>query len=226
MAPPGETAEMPDLHLFYSVEAPEKELDDLAGRLASLPTIAGAYVTPAPQPAGADTGAVAYVEEEAVNSMAPAAAEAPPTTQDFTGRQGYLERARRIFDTAFAMQASVKRHAALRLMGRPTFCFSFRSDEFNVYHVNDFMKGRGWRFNGQQDPDAIHMCVTGPQTQPGVVAAFDRDLAEAVSYARSPAQPVPLSAGIYGGGAAGRTDPAAIEAFFLQVMDALTDGAT
>ena len=141
------------------------------------------------------------------------------------GRQGYRERARRIFDTAFAMQASVKRHRELHLMGHPTFCFSFRSDDFDIYHVNDFMKGRGWRFNGQQNPDAIHMCVTGPQTQPGVVEAFDRDLAEAVTYARHPAQPVPLSAGIYGGGGAGRTDPAALEAFFLQVMDALTDGA-
>jgi glutamate/tyrosine decarboxylase-like PLP-dependent enzyme len=142
------------------------------------------------------------------------------------GRQGYRERARRVFDTAFAMQAAVKRHASLRLMGRPTFCFSFRSDEFNVYHVNDFMKTRGWRFNGQQNPDAIHMCVTGPQTQPGVVEAFDRDLAGAVEYARHPPQPLPMSAGVYGGGGVGRTDAAALEAFFLQVMDALTDGAS
>jgi len=140
------------------------------------------------------------------------------------GRRGYLERAKRIFDTAFAMQASVQRHEELRLMGRPTFCFSFRSDAFDVYHVNDFMKTRGWRFNGQQKPDAIHMCVTGPQTQPGVVEAFDRDLAEAVAYARHPPQATPRSAGIYGGGGVALGDPAAIEAFFLQVMDALTDG--
>jgi glutamate/tyrosine decarboxylase-like PLP-dependent enzyme len=140
------------------------------------------------------------------------------------GRQGYLERARRIFDAAFAMQASVKRHADLRMMGRPTFCFSFRSDAFDIYHVNDFMKTRGWRFNGQQNPNAIHMCVTGPQTQPGVVDSFDRDLAEAVAYARNPPQAAPRSAGIYGGGGVALDDPAAIEAFFLQVMDALTDG--
>ena len=140
------------------------------------------------------------------------------------GRRGYLERARRIFDVAFSMQASVKRHADLRMMGRPTFCFSFRSDAFNIYHVNDFMKARGWRFNGQQNPSAIHMCVTGPQTQPGVVDNFDRDLAEAVVYARNPPQAAPRSAGIYGGGGVALDDPAAIEAFFLQVMDALTDG--
>ena len=84
-------------------------------------------------------------------------------------------------------------------MGSPTFCFSFTSDEFDIYHVNDFMKMRGWRFNGQQYPSAIHMCVTGPQTQPGVVERFGADLAEAVAYARRPDQPVPKSGALYGG---------------------------
>jgi hypothetical protein len=68
------------------------------------------------------------------------------------------------------------------------------------------------------------MCVTGPQTQPGVVEAFDRDLAEAVAHARHPPQPVPRSAGVYGGGGVVLDDPAAIESFFLHVMDAITDG--
>jgi glutamate/tyrosine decarboxylase-like PLP-dependent enzyme len=115
------------------------------------------------------------------------------------GRRGYREKARRVFETAFAMQAEVRKHPALRLMGSPTFCFSFTSDEFDIYHVNDAMKQRGWRFNGQQFPSAIHMCVTGPQTQPGVVERFGADLAEAVAYARRPAQPVPRSGALYGG---------------------------
>lgn len=115
------------------------------------------------------------------------------------GRQGYLEKARRIFATAFAMQDEVHRHPALRLMGTPTFCFSFTSDEFDIYHVNDAMKRRGWRFNGQQYPSAIHMCVTGPQTRAGVVERFGADLAEAVAYARHPEQPIPRSGALYGG---------------------------
>jgi hypothetical protein len=84
-------------------------------------------------------------------------------------------------------------------MGSPTFCFSFTSDAFDIYHVNDFMKTRGWRFNGQQFPSAIHMCVTGPQTQIGVAERFGVDLAEAVAYARAPEQPVPRSGALYGG---------------------------
>jgi len=114
------------------------------------------------------------------------------------GREGYLAKARRIFETAYAMQDVVRSHRELRIMGTPSFCFSFTSDEFDIYHVNDFMKRRGWRFNGQQRPNAIHMCVTGPQTQPGVVERFAADLAEAVSYALAPPRPQPKSGSLYG----------------------------
>lgn len=141
------------------------------------------------------------------------------------GKQGYRAKAKQIFDTAFAMQDAVKSHSELRLMGQPTFCFSFTSDEFNIYHVNDFLVTRGWRFNGQQHPGAIHMCVTGPQTQAGVVEAFASDLAEAVAYAKNPARPTPKSGGIYGGGEG--LDMEQIEAskkMFLQgALDAFTD---
>jgi len=115
------------------------------------------------------------------------------------GREGYLRYAKSIFETAFAMQEVVQSHDELRLMGEPTFCFSFTSDLFDIYHVNDFMHGRGWRFNGQQYPNAIHMCVTRPQTQPGVVDRFAADLAGAVEYARAPELDTPKSGAIYGG---------------------------
>jgi glutamate/tyrosine decarboxylase-like PLP-dependent enzyme len=115
------------------------------------------------------------------------------------GREGYLRYAKQIFETAFAMQDAVRSHPELRILGKPTFCFSFLSDEFDIYHVYDFMRTRGWRFNGQQHPNAIHMAVTRPQTQPGVVDAFAKDLAEAVPYAKSPPTDRPKSAAIYGG---------------------------
>ena len=82
------------------------------------------------------------------------------------------------------MQDAVTAHPELRLVGRPTFLFSFTSDEFDIYHVNDFMRTRGWRFNGQQYPNALHMAVTRPQTQPEVVPEFAADLADAVAYAK------------------------------------------
>jgi hypothetical protein len=61
------------------------------------------------------------------------------------------------------------------------------------------MRERGWRFNGQQYPNAIHMAVTRPQTQPGVLDAFRTDLSDAVAYARDHRDDAPKSGAIYGG---------------------------
>jgi len=119
------------------------------------------------------------------------------------GRDGYRRYAEAIFATAAAMQAAVRSHAELRVLGSPTFLFSFTSDEFDIYHVNDFMRTRGWRFNGQQYPNAIHMAVTRPQTQPGLAESFAADLAQAVDYAREHKDETPASGAIYGGVAGG-----------------------
>lgn len=137
------------------------------------------------------------------------------------GREGYLAHAKAIFDTAFKMQEVVTSHPELRLMGKPTFCFSFTSDVFNIYHLNDFMKLRGWRFNGQQYPDAIHLAVTRPQTQPGVVERFSQDLAEAVVYAKNPPDEQPNTGAIYGGVPGGLTPEA--DLFIRQIMVSMLD---
>lgn len=119
------------------------------------------------------------------------------------------------------MQDAVKSHPELRLMGDPTFCFSFTSDEFDIYHVNDFMRLRGWRLNGQQYPNSIHMAVTRPQTQPGVVEKFADDLADAVPYAVEHRAEAPKSASIYGGVEGGMTDEA--DEFIRAVMADMLD---
>jgi len=137
------------------------------------------------------------------------------------GREGYRRYAEQIFATAATMQAAVRSHPELRILGQPTFLFSFTSDEFDVYHVNDAMRERGWRFNGQQYPNALHMAVTRPQTQPGVAEAFAADLAEAVAYARVQ-EGAPRSGAVYGGVAGGLTDEADdfIRLMMSQMMDA------
>jgi glutamate/tyrosine decarboxylase-like PLP-dependent enzyme len=146
------------------------------------------------------------------------------------GRKGYRDRARRIFDTAFAMQEAVLSHPELHLMGAPTFCFSFTSAELDIYHVNDAMAERGWRFNGQQNPAALHLAVTGPQLQPGLVETFTQDLADAVAYARTPGLGQPRSAAIYGVGSGvdgglAALPPEALTGLIGMFLDALTDGA-
>jgi sphinganine-1-phosphate aldolase len=139
------------------------------------------------------------------------------------GRDGYRRYAREIFETASAMQQAVRSHRELRILGDPTFLFSFTSDDFDVYHVNDFMRKRGWRFNGQQYPNALHMAVTRPQTQPGVLERFSVDLADAVAYAteQEAAGTPPVSGAIYGGVAGGMTGEA--DEFIRAVMADMMD---
>jgi glutamate/tyrosine decarboxylase-like PLP-dependent enzyme len=137
------------------------------------------------------------------------------------GRAGYRRYAKAIFETAAAMQDAVRSHPELRIIGQPTFLFSFTSDAFDVYHVNDFMRLRGWRFNGQQYPNALHMAVTRPQTQAGLADAFATDLSEAVVYAVEHAAEAPRSGAIYGGVAGGMTDEA--DEFIRTVMADMLD---
>ncbi|HEY7938508.1 MAG TPA: aspartate aminotransferase family protein, partial [Acidimicrobiales bacterium] len=76
-------------------------------------------------------------------------------------------------------------------------------------------------FNGQQYPNAVHMAVTRPQTQPGVTEAFATDLADAVAYASEHAAETPKSGAIYGGVAGGMTDEA--DEFIKMVMSDMLD---
>ncbi len=137
------------------------------------------------------------------------------------GSAGYRKYAKEIFDTAEMMKKTVESYDELRILGSPSFLFSFTSDEFDIYHVNDFMKQLGWRFNGQQYPNAIHMAVTRPQTKPGVAESFANDLAQAVDYAKAHKDDAPLSGAIYGGVAGGMTQEAdeVIKMFMAQMMD-------
>jgi glutamate/tyrosine decarboxylase-like PLP-dependent enzyme len=137
------------------------------------------------------------------------------------GRAGYRRYAKEIFETSAAMQDAIRSHPSLRLMGTPSFLFSFTSDEFDVYLVNDFLRTRGWRMNGQQYPNAIHMAVTRPQTQPGVVERWTLDLADAVEYAQAHRDEAAKSGAIYGGVVGGMSAEA--DEFIRAVMADMMD---
>jgi sphinganine-1-phosphate aldolase len=137
------------------------------------------------------------------------------------GRSGYRAYAEQIFSTAFAMQESVRAHSELRIIGNPSFLFAFTSDVFDVYHVNDFLRQRGWRLNGLQYPNALHLAVTRPQTQAGVVENWTKDLAEAVAYANERKNQPAKSSAIYGGVAEGLSSEA--DQFIRSVMGDMLD---
>ena len=137
------------------------------------------------------------------------------------GRSGYRRYAEQIFSTSATMQAAVRSHDSLRIMGQPSFLFSFTSDEYDVYLVNDFLRTRGWRMNGQQYPNAIHMAVTRPQTQPGVAEKWAIDLGDAVAFALAHQDEAAKSGAIYGGVAGGMSEEADffIKAVMADMMD-------
>jgi hypothetical protein len=86
---PSAIGPVPDLSVYYHVEAPAGDLEGLAQELAASEGVQGAYVKPAGEP-------------PALNDMAPAAEDAPPTTPDFVANQLYLEAAPGGVDARYA----------------------------------------------------------------------------------------------------------------------------
>lgn len=78
---------LPDLSVFYRVEAPDDRLDELAENLIQQPLVEAAYVKPP-----AELAQVTTVEatRPPINDMAPLSIDAPPTTPNFIARQNYL----------------------------------------------------------------------------------------------------------------------------------------
>ena len=103
------------------------------------------------------------------------------------GREGYLAIAADIFRTAAELRGVIESHADLCVLGNPLFNVAFTTTEqsgLDIFHVNDLLASRRWRLNGLQLPAAVHFCITRPNTQPGVIARFADDLADALTYAR------------------------------------------
>jgi len=117
----------------------------------------------------------------------------------YLGEEGYLKAAESIMAVADQIKTGIEAIDELTLIGDPTFVVSFRSDEVDVYHINDFMKTKGWRFNVLQLPPALHFCVTMPQTfAENVAGRFLEDLDAGVAYARSKAGTVAETTALYG----------------------------
>ncbi len=108
------------------------------------------------------------------------------------GRDGYLDAARRILETAARIREGIEAIPGLRLLGHSLFVHAFTSDEFDIYRVLDQMTERHWSLNGLHHPSCVHVCVTLRHTQPGVghtqpsvAERFLADLAESVDYVRA-----------------------------------------
>ena len=100
-------------------------------------------------------------------------------------------------------------HPELRILGDPTFLFSFTSDEFDMYHVNDFMRDAGLAL---QRPAVPERAAHGGHPAPDPARAWPRP-SPPTSPTPSPTPRAhrasrPRRAPIYGGVAGGMTDEA------------------
>lgn len=135
------------------------------------------------------------------------------------GEEGYLDAARRIMRAAETIKLGAAGIPELTIIGRPTFCIGFMSEAVDIYRVNDLLNERGWRLNGLQRPPGFHLCVTLPQTGPGIAERFVEDLRAGVAYAKQPHSEPPRSGAVYGGGAAA-IDPSVAEEMMRMYIDA------
>jgi len=134
------------------------------------------------------------------------------------GKEGYMKRAKQIFEVNKRMKDVVRNIPELKLIGDSLFITAVGSHQFNIYHVNDYLKTKGWRMNGQQHPNGFHFCITGPQvTNAGIVEEFEKDLKAAVEYAKVQ-KGDPKSAAMYGG-AGKEIDPS----MYMPMLTAYTD---
>ncbi len=134
------------------------------------------------------------------------------------GKEGYMKRAKGIFEVNAKLKNVVRSIPELKLFGDSLFMTAIGSDAFNIYHVNDYLKTKGWRMNGQQHPNGFHFCVTGPQiTNGNIVEDFETDLKAAVEYAKAQ-KGDPKSAAMYGG-AGKEVDPS----MYVPMLTAYTD---
>ena len=142
-----------------------------------------------------------------------------------TGREGYLAAAKQIYDAAQRMVAGIRdRMPQIEVIGDPIFLVAFRSDEVDVYLVNDELKRRGWRMNALQLPAALHFCVTRPNTAPELIDRYLEDLEASVAYAVAHAGQPAESGAMYGfsGTVEGN---AAVEGLMGGYLDAMHDTA-
>ena len=117
----------------------------------------------------------------------------------YLGEEGYLQAAKSIMQVAEDIKQGIAMIPELEIIGDPTFVISFRSDEIDIFHVNDDMAAKGWRFNCLQLPPALHFCVTMPQTMvPDVATRFIDDLRSSVAYAKQAAGTQAKSSALYG----------------------------
>jgi glutamate/tyrosine decarboxylase-like PLP-dependent enzyme len=99
----------------------------------------------------------------------------------FLGEEGYLHLAKETYDTTRRLIDGVGRIDGLRIWGEPDMTVvALGSDAHDIFAIGDVLNARGWHFDRQDSPPALHL-MTSPRHS-HVVDEFLSDLRYAVEH--------------------------------------------
>lgn len=104
----------------------------------------------------------------------------------FMGRDGYRAMARGAMEAASRYREAVSRIDGIRVLGEPVMslvAIASDSPAVDIFAVADLLEDRGWLPDRQQNPDSLHVTLTGNHLQ--VIDRFVLDLADAVATVRA-----------------------------------------
>ncbi|MEO1269655.1 MAG: aspartate aminotransferase family protein, partial [Myxococcota bacterium] len=100
------------------------------------------------------------------------------------GAEGYMERARMLWEAAQNLRAELSRIPGIQVLGLPhSPVVSYTSTEIDIYAVADLLQEKGWSLDRQQYPPSIH-CTVGSANLP-VIDTYVADIREAVKHVRA-----------------------------------------
>jgi len=97
------------------------------------------------------------------------------------GKDGYMAKAKEIYETAQQIKAGINKIPALHIVGEShSSVVAFGSKNFDIYKLGEALGKRGWNLNNLQNPNCIHVCVTAPMAK--LLDIFLKDLKECTEY--------------------------------------------
>jgi glutamate/tyrosine decarboxylase-like PLP-dependent enzyme len=99
----------------------------------------------------------------------------------FLGEEGYLRLARQTVDAAERLRAGIEAIDGVRIFGEPDIgVYAIGSDTHDIFAIADVLNQRGWHFDRQEGPNAIHLMCSPRHAV--VMDEFLADLRYAVEH--------------------------------------------
>ena len=99
----------------------------------------------------------------------------------YLGEDGYLRLARQTMDAAQKLHDGVEAMDGVHVWGKPDMTvMAIGSHEYDIFAIGDRLNVRGWHFDRQENPSALHLMASPRHLL--VVDEFLADLRDAVQH--------------------------------------------